>query len=271
MKNTYLLIALLVIAGSLSCKKSNSGSNNPPQKTCRIHTIKTKTGTLTQTINFTYDEDKRITQIDNSDGFGFGKAVITYPTPGPYRLETFGNNSTLWFSRYDCSQYADGTLRHVVRLFNQPNDFPVTMDYAHDAYGNTVSRTGISAPPPTTQTVIYKWDNFDNLIYMYEIHTISLQPIGDSVKYTYYLDKIYDPPNVDLFSKYMINSDGQGEITMFGAPSYTSRNMLKSKQSGNGSKWTFTYEFDADGKVIKTKAVSDLGATSVVTYEYTCD
>jgi hypothetical protein len=30
------------------------------------------------------------------------------------------------------------------------------------------------------------------------------------------------------------------------------------------------YEFDADGKVIKTIVVSDTGVTSEITYEYTC-
>jgi hypothetical protein len=271
MKNTYPLFVLLVIAGTLSCNKNNSGNNNPSQKTCRIQTIKSKTRNITQTINFTYDEAKRPVQILYSDGFSSKKNIITYPTAGPYRLETFIGSDPLWFGRRDCSQYGDGTLQHLIYVYNAPGALPGTADYVHDGHGYLVTKIDRSPPPSTTQITTYKWDNFGNLIYIYGVDTISLQPNSDSLKYTYYLDKTYDPPNVDRLSKYMINADGMYEIINSGSPMYICRNLLKTLQSGNGSKWTFTYEFDAEGKVIKTIALSDTGVTTEITYDYIYD
>lgn len=238
------IIPALAIAGALlilpACKKKDDTQIiPPPAPVCNITTVNFDSYIIT----IAYDAQKRISKTTNPDvirNYSYSGSTMTI-------VETDADDGSA-IGRNEITLNTAGYATQVAEI-DEAGVLQSTTVYDYDASNQVLKSTttyvGSSSPDVTNFT----WSN-GNLVNI------------DGDTYDYYTDKASQ-------------AGGYLQIIQSFALGYVvakPKNLVKSTTT-SGFVETFTYEFDADGKITKyTQSSSAPGSTPTEnTFQYTCD
>ncbi len=231
-------LAAFVIA---SCSKSDKKDDTPQ---CRIVAATATQGSSTSTYTFAYNDQGKIASITTNFGSGSNLALFSYT--GNVVLITrsaagvISSVDSIVLNSAGLMQYlksrsvTDGTYSENVLTYN-----------GDQVTGIVFSSNGGAASSTTT--------NFTS-------GNLTSITSGSSVStYGYYTDKDFVDGDYFKFT----------QVAQYGVVYVKNHNLIKETTSGN-STTTFTYTYDADGKITGLQSAGDNGILSVG-YTYECN
>jgi YD repeat-containing protein len=157
-----LIIPALFILFSASCKKDKPAQTVHSDKVkSYTETLNLSSGTTTETYNFEYDNQDRITTITTSSN-PVKKFVYTYDVSGNFSLDSYSENTLFVHENFfvkdslvDSTYQYDNTLDTITEkyVYNSSNLLSVLDEYAY-YYGL----------PVLSRITVYTYDNDGNLI-----------------------------------------------------------------------------------------------------------
>lgn len=223
MKEKYFYhIAVIITVLFAACKKD--GANK--QQECRVSSINLNG---TATTNFSYNEQGWVSVMSKGD------EVTTYSyTAGGYIRQMLKANKLMEKSTTELN--AQGLIQKITKQQFDLNGnviFNLIYTYEYNGNGEIVKSISKSGSNPE-QTTTYTWSN-GNLV-----------STGSGVIYSYYTDK--SSQDGDLLR--ITNLQAYGRILI------KNKNLVKSV-SQNGTTTNIDYEFDSNGRIIKSHLGND--------------
>jgi len=239
----FLILFLLVFS---SCKKEKPAVTNVYTDKVKSYTetLKSSSGTTSETYNFDYDSQERITTITSESSAAEKKFVFNY-ADSSFTMDAF-SGGTLYVheifylknSLTDSSYQYDNTLDTIAEkyLYNSSNLLSVRNEYAY-YYGRAI----------LSRITVYTYDNNGNLI--------KTNNTNNKIEtYDYYPDLVYtmpvispktQPRKTNLVKTYTLQENGNTIGTTTSTYTFDSNNRITSitEKASNGSVGvkTFTY------------------------------
>lgn len=235
----YFLFASLSFL-FFSCSKNNPSGGTPTAQdsTCQLISVKWVYNNILYTTNLTYNSDGKLAKRD--DGLG-NSTSYTYSDD-----QVFIKNDT------------STSIRDTTTL----NNFGYTAQF------------NVNAPPVLSSSVFYYVSDTildhsiftspliaspDTTVYIFTNGDLTTMVAGGTTyTYTYYTDQAEQPADFAIYN----------QIIAEGALAYKNKHLTKS-YSGNSFSSTYTYSFDASGKIVSiADNYTNSQSSGTVTYYY---
>ncbi len=241
-KITLILLGFTLLAGT-ACKKDkdNSNSPTPSAKVCMLSKDQGSDGSYS---NYTYNAQNRLTTSNSFDATDTSNTNLTYTYTGSQVLVSDGGltNETYYLNS---KGFGDSALLSIAGIaeFRSVNKFNLNGEVIESFFSGEVFGTTFEI------TTTFEYINGNRVK--------ETQDDGTDVSvttYEYYTDKV----------NYAAKSEEAQEFVN------ANKNLVKKATYDGGSFDSYTYEYDADGKVIKQITTNtDLEVSSNV-FTWTC-
>lgn len=257
-----LLLPAFILA---SCSKDDNSPTPPPDKSCRLAAITSKSGSTAVSYTLSYDNDSRVSKIGTDDfyktryNFNYAPGLLTrngyfdhwdgqLTSELRAELNSMGLPTLITRKSYDYTPTGQ-PLKHTATT---------TYIYEYNSQGElqltTQKNEYIGRPASnTTSTTTYTWAN-GNMI-KEEVAG------GVTTNYEYYTDK-----PVQKGDPIAINS-----LVITGINPFKNKNLVKSSSNGS-TVVNINYEYDETGKIKTTTLTGSTAAnSSEMRFQYSCN
>ena len=226
----------------LSCKK---GNNNP--SSCHIISATLVSSQGTASINFTYNNDKKISTLSMSGATTLNK-VFNY------------NGNTIIVNTTTTGGAFEG--RDSVTLDGRGR--PINIRHFYNQGGTSWHNTAYEYSGDDMVKFMQGYES-DNILDTYTVNSTAGNVVywgnsGNSTSLDYYSEKNIQPGDYLSFEAMM----------QYGVNIYPHKNLVKQLESTGGYYTNLNYEFDSGGKITKVTVTSNFNVITF-TYQYQCN